>query len=243
MTISLRQYAVLTLALVALVALASGPARAQQASGIESFPVRFHHPKTPNGETIVLLHGSGGNETSLMEMAAQAAPNALLIGVGGRVTQDGTRRWYRRITPVAFDQTDIRKEASAFAAFLRTLSKTYKLDPQHTTLLGYSNGANLIAAMALLHPEAVKRAILMRPMPVLEQTPAANLAKASFLTIAGLSDKIYAPFAPALEGLLERNGASVDARTIDADHMLGAEDVAIVANWLTAGRGLSPGLN
>lgn len=218
---------------IGLAVASSAPAIAEEPQALASFAHRFHHPETPSGETIILLHGSGGNESSLMALAEKAAPGALLIGVGGRVMQDGTKRWYRRITPTSFDQADIRKEASAFAAFLEGLSATYKLDPDRTTLLGYSNGANLIAAMALLHPGTVHRAILMRPMPVLDVIPKVSLSKTTFLTIAGITDKLYAPFAPALARILSSSGAKVEAETIEADHMLGARDVALVSDWLS----------
>ncbi len=208
------------------------PVVAQEPAVVASFAHRFHHPEQPSGETIILLHGSGGNESSLMALAEKAAPGALLIGVGGRIVQDGTKRWYRRVTATSFDQADIRKEAAAFAVFLKGLSETYKLDPDRTTLLGYSNGANMIAAMALLHPGSVHRAILMRPMPVLDAIPKVSLSKTNFLTIAGITDKIYAPFAPALARILASSGAKVEAETIEADHMLGPKDVALVSDWL-----------
>jgi phospholipase/carboxylesterase len=196
------------------------------------FAFEVVRPARPDGRTMVLLHGSGGDETSLVRLAARIAPHATLLGIRGRVLQDGRRRWYRRLTPVTFDQEDIRAESAAFAHFLGRTAADLDIDLSRTVFLGYSNGANLIAATALLHPGLVRKAALLRPMSVLDQPPMPALAGASLLMIAGASDRIYAPFAPALEELLESCGAAVDSRSISSDHMIGDEDVRIVAEWL-----------
>lgn len=196
------------------------------------FTHRWFEPETPSGETLVLLHGSGGDEGSLVELAKKIAPHALLLGVRGRIVQEGVQRWYRRVTPVSFDQDDIRAQANAFADFLRGAIKSGKIDLAKTTFLGYSNGANLIGALTLLHPDLVSKAVLLRAMPVLDKSPPADLSKARFLTVAGDADELYAPFAPKLAALLTENGATVDARTIHSGHLLGDEDARVVAEWI-----------
>jgi len=189
-------------------------------------------PEKPSGRTIILMHGSGGDETTLVSLASRIAPDAVLIGIRGRVVQDGVKRWYRRVTPTEFDQKDVRAEADAFASFLRGLAGELKLDLSAATFLGYSNGANLIAALTQLHPGLVRRAVLLRPMPVLTGAAKVDLSDTRFLTIAGENDKLYFPFAPKLEALLRGCGANVDARTIHSGHGLGDEDARIVAEWL-----------
>lgn len=195
---------------------------------------KLYRPERPSGETLVLLHGSGGDESTLLPLAQQIAPNATLLAVRGRVVQDGVTRWYRRVTPVRFDQKDIRAEADAFAIFLRAASKAYGLDLGHTTFVGYSNGANLVAALSLLHPGLVQRAALLRSMPVLDKPPVADLAVANFLVVAGKNDGLYARYAPALEKVLARNGAHVIAHMIPAGHGLDEEDARLVGEWLAS---------
>ncbi len=82
------------------------------------FVHRFYTPPDPDGSVFVLLHGSGGNETTLMPLLHKVAPRATLLGVRGRATEEGLPRWYKRITPFSFDQDDIKSEAEAFAAFI-----------------------------------------------------------------------------------------------------------------------------
>jgi predicted esterase len=215
------------------------PADASAIERSDHFLVLRRQPKQATAETLVLLHGSGGDETTLMDLASRIDPRAVLMGIRGRLIQDGVTRWYRRLTPTRFDQNDIRSEAGAFAAFLREAVEAKTLDLAHTTFIGYSNGANLLAAMALLHPGIVERAVLLRPMSVLESIPEVDLSGARFLTVAGAADGTYAPFAPALEAMLREHGGRVDARTIGSGHDLGNDDVAVVSEWLALSSAVS----
>lgn len=200
----------------------------------QHFIYRFLRPEAPSGETIILLHGSGGDETSMFKLASRVAPHATLLGVRGRIVQKGIKRWYARVTPTEFDQDDIRAEAQAFADFLKERMLAEKLDLDRAIFIGYSNGANLIAAMTLLHPNLVHRAVLLRAMPVLSAAPSVDLRRSRFLTVAGKKDKVYGPFAPALEALLRARGATVDSHTIATGHLLSDEDVRVVSEWLSA---------
>ncbi|TKT77358.1 alpha/beta hydrolase [Aquamicrobium sp. LC103] len=193
---------------------------------------RFYEPDHPSGRTMILMHGSGGDETTLVSLASKIAPNATLLGIRGRVVQNGVKRWYARLTPTEFDQKDIRSEAKAFATFLDRIADKHDLDLSEATFLGYSNGANLIAALTQIYPDLVQQAVLLRPMPVLSETKTVDLTDSSFLTIVGEKDKLYAPFAPKLESMLRQCGAEVDARTIRSGHGIGEEDARIAAEWL-----------
>lgn len=201
---------------------------------LERFAYSIRYPEKPSGETIILLHGSGGDETSMFKLASRIAPHATLLGVRGRIVQKGIKRWYARVSPTEFDQDDIRKEAQAFVDFLKERMAAEKLDLDRATFIGYSNGANLIAATTLLHPGLIHRAVLLRAMPVLSAAPEVDLHRSRFLTVAGKMDKVYGPFAPALEALLRERGATVDSYAIQTGHLLGDEDVKVVSDWLSA---------
>jgi len=210
------------------------PYLAGQIARTESFVYRVRRPETPSGETIILLHGSGGDESSMFKLASRIAPHATLLGVRGRIVQKGIKRWYARVSPTEFDQQDIRGEAEAFVGFLHDIVAAEELDLDRATFIGYSNGANLIGALTLLHPNLIHRAVLLRAMPVLQAAPAPDLSRSRFLTVAGKMDKVYSPFAPALEALLRARGATVDSRIVARGHLLGDEDVKVVSEWLSA---------
>jgi phospholipase/carboxylesterase len=195
------------------------------------FAHRFHHPEDPDGSTIVLLHGTGGNEADLMPLAHRIAPRAALLGVRGRSLEEGVTRWFRRLTMATFDQADIRSEAEAFAAFVEGAVAGYALDRARTTFLGYSNGANLVAAVMGLHPGAIRRAILIRAMAVLEEMPEPDLTGAKVLMLTGVRDP-YGRHAPALEDWLRARGADLDTRRIEAGHEMTPQDMAAAESWL-----------
>lgn len=197
-----------------------------------AFAYQVVRPERPSGRVLVLMHGSGGDESTLVSLASRIAPDAMLIGVRGRVVQDGVKRWYKKLTATEFDQKDVRVEASAFVDFIARTARDLNVDLSAATFLGYSNGANLIAALTQLHPGLVSRAVLLRPMPVLNDAPQVDLSSSRFLTIAGQNDKLYYPFASHLEERLRGCGANVDARVIASGHNIGEEDIRIAAEWL-----------
>ncbi|WP_222251111.1 VOC family protein [Rhizobium leguminosarum] len=195
------------------------------------FVHRFYTPPDPDGSVFVLLHGSGGNETTLMPLLNKVAPRATLLGVRGRATEEGFPRWYKRITPFSFDQNDIKTEAEAFAAFIEGAVKSYGLDPDKVVYVGYSNGANLLNSLLYLHPNLVHKAVLLRSMPVLSDYPYADLKGTDLLVISGKTDA-YGKYASELEERLKSSGATVDSDVIAGGHDLGDADVPIIQKWL-----------
>jgi len=197
-----------------------------------AFAYRVYEPALKAGPVLVLLHGSGVDETVLVPLARAIAPEARLMAVRGRVVQDGSRRWFTRITPTAFDQKSIRRQARAFAGFLPRLAKREGFDLRAAVFLGYSNGANLVSSVMLLHPGLIGRTALLRAMPVLDDVPAADLAGTPILIVAGRQDVTYGPYAPALAALLERHGAAVESHVVPSGHEFGEHDAELVHRWL-----------
>ncbi|RWB53521.1 MAG: alpha/beta hydrolase [Mesorhizobium sp.] len=197
-----------------------------------SFSYRLLRPANASGECLFVLHGSGVDETTMLPLARQIAPRAVLVAARGRIAQEDGFRWFERITPTSFEQSSIRAEEAAFAEFAAVAAKRHGLDLQRATFLGYSNGANLVSTLMLLHPGLVRQAALLRAMRVLDDTPAPDLAGTRVLIIAGAADQTYGPFAPALVTLFSQRGAAVDARIVAAGHEFGDADAAIVRQWL-----------
>lgn len=196
------------------------------------FVHRFHTPDDADGSVFVLLHGSGANETSLMPLAHKIDPRATLLGVRGRAVEEGMPRWFRRITPFSFDQADIIAEAEAFAAFIEGAASAYDLDPARIVYIGYSNGANLINAMLSLHPHLMRRAVLLRSMPVLTDRPVADMSDVEVLIISGETDD-YGRYAEELRHQLVEAGADVEARVVPHGHELTDDDVPIIRDWIS----------
>jgi phospholipase/carboxylesterase len=195
------------------------------------FIYRIFTPPEPDDTVFVLLHGSGANEMSLMPIAHRIDPNATLLGVRGRAVEEGSPRWFRRISPGVFDQADIAGEAEAFAAFIEGAMHAYDLDPGKIVYIGYSNGANLINSMLSLHPGLIRRAVLLRSMTVLESPLPADMSGAQVLIVAGEMDD-RGPDAQSLAARLRAGGAAVDLQTIAHGHALADADVPVIQGWL-----------
>ncbi|KRB01538.1 glyoxalase [Devosia sp. Root685] len=192
---------------------------------------RFFTPENPDGTTIALLHGTGGNETDLMPLAHRAAPNATLLGLRGRSTESGTQRWFRSFGPSIFDQKDIRFESGALNAFFDEVRSAYHPDPEKLVTLGYSNGANLLGAALLLHPGIVNRAVLLRPVMVLDEVPEADLSGTRILVILGETDA-FRTAGEKLADTLKSRSADVTARVLAEGHALGDKDAPAISEWL-----------
>ncbi|HXV30216.1 MAG TPA: alpha/beta hydrolase, partial [Sinorhizobium sp.] len=156
---------------------------------------------------------------------------ATLLGVRGRSTEEGFPRWFRRLTMTTFDQQDIRSEAEAFAAFVEGARDGHGLDLARTVFIGYSNGANLLAAVMLLHPGCVRNAVLMRAMAALEDPPGTDLAGTNILMLTGRDDP-YGKHAPRLKAALGASGANFESVDLDIGHGIGPEDIAVIRPWL-----------
>lgn len=196
------------------------------------FVHRIFTPEEPDGTTLVLLHGSGGNEADLLPFAHRVNPRATLVALRGRAVEEGTPRWFRREGLMRFDQDDIRAEAEAFDAFLTEARRAYGLDPDGLSVIGYSNGAAFLGAVLQLYPGAVRRAVLLRPAAALENPPAADLAGTRVLALTGARDFFRAE-APKLTAALAAAGAEVTLRALDAGHEITTADEAAVQHWMT----------
>jgi phospholipase/carboxylesterase len=195
------------------------------------FVHRIHTPEQPDGTTLFLLHGSGGNEASLLPLGRKLRPQATLIGVRGRSTEEGIARFFRRFSDSRFDQADIAAEVEAFAAFVGETPAAYGVDPARTAFLGYSNGANMLGAVMLLAPDVVRHAVLLRPMVVVEHLTNAGGSGGAALIVTGAEDGV-AGHATALESQLRQSGVDVAVEAVAAGHELAAGDVAVADAWL-----------
>jgi phospholipase/carboxylesterase len=198
------------------------------------FVHRFNRPAHPDGTTLILLHGVGGNEADLMPVARRIAPAATLLGVRGRAIEAGASRWFNRGDDTTADAADIRAEAAAFAAFVEGAFSGYRLDADGLVFLGYSNGASFLAAVIQLHPGLVRRAILLRGVQAVETPPAVDLSMTRVLVLDGRDDTIVGG-ASTLADDLRAGGAAVAARMLSVGHELSGADVTEAAQWLGHG--------
>ena len=180
---------------------------------------------------LLLLHGTGGNEDDLMPLGRTLAPDRALLSPRGKVLENGMPRFFRRLAEGVFDEQDVIARANELADFIFAASETYRISKP--VAVGFSNGANIAAAMLLLRPEALSGAILLRAMVPLAKPPAADLAQKRVLIISGASDPIIpASNARLLATILKTAHADVQHETLAAGHNLTQNDVTLASAWL-----------
>ena len=185
---------------------------------------RFEPGADPTLPPVLLLHGTGGDETDLVPLGREIAPGAALLSPRGNVLEGDRPRFFRRFREGLFDEDDVRRRAGELANFVSEARRAYGLD--QPLALGYSNGANIAAAVLLLHPKALAGAILLRAMTPLTNLPSPDLSGVPVLILSGLNDPI-APRSSAerLATALAAAGARVERDNLPAGHGLTEADL------------------
>jgi len=197
-----------------------------------SFIHRFEPGARPASRPLLILHGTGGNEADLIPLGKMISPGAPLLSPGGKVLEHGMPRFFRRLAEGMFDEDDVRARARELADFVDAARTEYGLAAP--VALGYSNGANIAAAVMLLRPQSLAGGILLRAMvPLASPEAAGGLAGKPALIVSGARDPIAPPAnAARLKAMLEHAGARVDHRILPVGHELSQGDVTLAREWL-----------
>lgn len=191
-------------------------------------PVEFIHKFIPGkaANAVLLLHGSGGDENDLLPVARAVAPGAALLSPRGRVVDQGLVRFFR------LDASDATDRAAELAEWIGNAGKQYQIDSTRLYALGYSNGANMAAALMLLHPGTIAGACLLRTRAVVEPEIPPSLNGVPVLISAGQHDHLIPPAqGEALAALLSGAGARVDLAIQNAGHELTPADFSLAKQW------------
>jgi phospholipase/carboxylesterase len=199
---------------------------------------RFAPASRPGLPPLLLLHGTGGHEDDLLPLGERLLPGAALLSPRGQVLERGMPRFFRRIAEGVFDLDDLRRRTDELAEFVKTARTEYDL-ASPPVAVGFSNGANIAAALLLLRPGTLGGGLLLRPMVPLVPDPLPALGGVPVQINAGLADPIVPPEqSEALADLLRRAGANVSLDWLKVGHTLSSTDLEIGARFLA---GLSAG--
>jgi len=188
---------------------------------------------SPN-RTLLLLHGTGGNERDLIPLGRELDPTAALLSPRGKVLENGMPRFFRRLAEGVFDLEDLKNRTNELADFVAAAAQHYGFAPEKVVAAGYSNGANIAASMLLLRPEVLSTAILFRAMVPLVPDEQPKLSSMRVWIGAGTNDPIIPTSeTKRLAELLRKAGADVTIRHFQAGHELTMADVEAAKDWLT----------
>ena len=195
----------------------------------------FIHEFVPgtSSRTLLLLHGTGGNERDLIALGRELDPNAALLSPRGKALENGMPRFFRRLAEGVFDLEDLKFRTNELADFVTSASQHYGFALDNLVAVGYSNGANIAASILLLRPEIMNAAILFRAMVPLTPDTLPDLSSVRIWIGAGDQDPIVpASETKRLAELLRRAGADVTIRIARAGHGLTNDDLEAARDWL-----------
>lgn len=192
----------------------------------------FNKGRAPERPTLLLLHGTGGNEFDLLPLAERIDPEANVLSVRGNVLENGMPRFFRRLAEGVFDEEDLIFRTKELNDFLDEAAERYEFNRNEIIAIGYSNGANIAASLLFHHQDALKGAILHHPMVPRKGVELPDLSGKSVFIAAGTND----PICPSqesieLQTLLENAGANVTLHWENHGHQLTMGEIQAAREW------------
>lgn len=190
----------------------------------------------PDAYTLLLLHGTGGNENDLLSLAAHFGNAYNILSVRGNVSENGMPRFFKRLGMGVFDEKDLDFRTDELVAFIKAVAVQEGFDSNKVIALGYSNGANIAGAALIKYPDFLAGAILYRPMQPFKtiKSPGTEKPVPVFFS-SGIADPTIEPSATPIYVLaLEELGFKVGYHELQTGHNLIMEDVKLSAEWLTS---------
>ncbi|WP_077620279.1 alpha/beta hydrolase [Bacillus sinesaloumensis] len=192
----------------------------------------FNKGTNPEKPTLVMLHGTGGNELDLLPLAGKIDDEASVLSVRGNVLENGMPRFFRRLAEGVFDIEDLIFRTKELHQFLDEAADKYEFDRDNIVAIGYSNGANIAASLLFHYQDALKGAILHHPMVPRKGIDLPDLTGKSVFIAAGTNDPICSPMESAeLKSLLEKANADVEIHWENRGHQLTMTEVEAAAQW------------
>ncbi|MCL6602026.1 MAG: alpha/beta hydrolase [Paenibacillus sp.] len=194
----------------------------------------FRKGTDPNKPTLVLFHGTGGNEHDLLPLADLLSPGSSVLGVRGNVLENGMPRFFRRISEGVFDEADLVFRTHETQEFLNQAAAQYGFDAENLVAVGYSNGANIAGSLLFHYKDIFRSAVLLHPMVPLRGLALPALDRLSVFIGAGTNDPICPPSETReLEELLTGAGAAVTMHWGNQGHRLSAAEAEAARDWLS----------
>lgn len=191
--------------------------------------------KGSDDKTLLLLHGTGGNEHDMLPLAGLIDNEANVLSVRGNVSEHGMPRFFRRIAEGLFDEEDLVNRTHELNDFITTAASENGLDREKIVAVGYSNGANIAASLMYHDKDALHAAVLFHPMVPLRNIELPDLSGKKVFIGAGVND----PISPKeeteeLAEALRNAGATVEIYWHQAGHSLTQDEVQQAGAWYKA---------
>jgi len=202
-------------------------------SELSNFQHIFQKGSTDSGRTILALHGTGGDEGSLLPITRVVAPGASILSVRGKVLENGAPRFFRRLAEGVFDMEDLHFRTSELAEFIHQAATTYNFETKDLFAIGYSNGANIASSLMLSFPGLLRGGVLFRAMVPFVPPTSPDLTGTHVFMAQGKHD----PLVPLEQAedlclMMRSFGASVELKWIEMDHRITRAELNDASDWL-----------
>lgn len=191
--------------------------------------------KRSGNATVLILHGTGGDENDLIPLAEMLFPEESILSLRGNVQEHGMNRFFERFSDGSFNLDSIREETDKLSRFLTEAYGRYAINPESIVMLGYSNGANFGLSHMFLFPQIIKKAVLLHPVLPFMPDESLSLKSSRIIVTNGRND----PYADnsiqeQLKAVLKKHGAVVEWFQHTGGHELRQEELDFVRTSLSA---------
>jgi phospholipase/carboxylesterase len=192
---------------------------------------------------LLLLHGVGSNERSMVSLAPAFDPRFEVLSVRSPLTLGPTSfAWFHvQFTSqgpvIAADEA--REGWELIARFVDEAVAAYDIDPTQVYVGGFSQGGIMSLAAVLTSPVRIAGAACMSGRLLPEVLPfaadAASLRDKPVLIVHGVEDtKLGIAFARDAREKLSTLGVALTYHEVPMGHEVTAESLGLVSAWLTA---------
>jgi len=187
---------------------------------------------------LLLLHGLGSNEDDLMGLAPQVDSRLTVVSARAPLTHGyGGFSWYEfeRDGP-GLGSTSIEAAFDLLRAFLDEMIEAYTLDPSRMYVGGFSQGAAMAGALALLEPSRLAGGIMIsgylppegnRPYPTERPT-----GRPFFQAHGTVDTVVPLEYAHLSRDLLTRLGVNLTYGEYPVGHSVSMPEMLDLSRWL-----------
>lgn len=194
----------------------------------------YQPAKNAGANTLLLLHGTGGDEQDLLPIAKEFGNDFNILSLRGNVSENGMPRFFKRLGMGIFDEQDLTFRTHEMVDFIKGLAEKENFDSTKIIALGYSNGANIAGSTLVLYPDFLAGAILYRPMQPFKKIDSAlqNSTNTPVFMSNGVMDPtINQADTVSFVSILKTAGFNVANHSLSAGHALTREDLRLSVDW------------
>jgi len=188
--------------------------------------------KKSKDKLLIVLHGTGGDETSMIPLAEYIDENSSILSIRGNVNENGMFRYFTRLRPGVFDIENLKDETKKLKKFIDDFLRENDFLPENTSVLGYSNGANILGSLLYHYGKIFRKSIMMHPMVPIRNHPVVDQHSQKILITAGKNDPLVSiDETKELFEILKSCKASVTIKLYSNGHSLSDDELLDIKNW------------